>query len=130
MGSTQRAGSGPAASCSGKEKAENEAQEVTLSLYETCGLGCGIRRKTPGTVPKTERPCGRVRPHWVLGGGRDPAVTMLSRHHSHRQCRTHEKKNNSITKVIGGLLQTKQVPILCQCSTDLTSNKHCLPCSN
>ena len=28
------------------------------------------------------------------------------------------------------LLQTRQVPILCQWSTDLTSNKHCLPCSN
>ena len=26
---------------------------MTLSLYEMCGLGCGIRRKTPGTVPKT-----------------------------------------------------------------------------
>ena len=39
-------------------------------------------------------------------------------------------KSIIITRVIGGLLRTKQVPMLCQCSTDLTSNKHCLPCSN
>ena len=39
-------------------------------------------------------------------------------------------KNISITKVFGGFVRTRQVPILCQCSTDLTSNKHCLPCSN
>ena len=39
-------------------------------------------------------------------------------------------KNIIITRVIGGLLQTRQVPILCQWSTDLTLNKHCLPCSN
>ena len=39
-------------------------------------------------------------------------------------------KNIIITRVIGGLLQTRQVPILCQCSADLTSNKDCLPCSN
>ena len=39
-------------------------------------------------------------------------------------------KNISITKVIGGFVRTRQVPILCQCSADLTSNKHCLPCSN
>ena len=39
-------------------------------------------------------------------------------------------KNIIITRVIGGLLQTRQVPILCQWSTDLNSNKHCLPCSN
>ena len=28
------------------------------------------------------------------------------------------------------MVRTRQVPILCQWSTDLTSNKHCLPCSN
>ena len=39
-------------------------------------------------------------------------------------------KNIIITRVRGGLLQRRQVPILCQWSTDLTSNKHCLPCSN
>ena len=33
-------------------------------------------------------------------------------------------KNISITKVIGGFVRTRQVPILCQCSADLTSNKH------
>ena len=36
----------------------------------------------------------------------------------------------TITKVIGGFVRTRQVPILCQCSADLISNKHCLPCSN
>ena len=35
-----------------------------------------------------------------------------------------------ITKVIGGFVRTRQVPILCQWSADLTSNKHCLLCSN
>ena len=39
-------------------------------------------------------------------------------------------KNNITTRVIGGLLQTRQVPILCQWSTDLSSNKHCPPSSN
>ena len=39
-------------------------------------------------------------------------------------------KNVSITKVIGGFVRTRQVPILCQCSADLTSNKQCLLCSN
>ena len=35
-----------------------------------------------------------------------------------------------ITRVIGGFIQTRQVPILCQWSTDLTSNKHSLLWSN
>ena len=39
-------------------------------------------------------------------------------------------KNIIIARVIGGFIQTRQVPILCQWSTDLTSNKHCLPYSN
>ena len=39
-------------------------------------------------------------------------------------------KNLTITKVIGGFVRTRQVPILCQWSTDLTLNKHCLPWSN
>ena len=39
-------------------------------------------------------------------------------------------KNITIAKVIDGFVRTRQVPILCQCSGDLTSNKHCLPCSN
>ena len=39
-------------------------------------------------------------------------------------------KNISITEVIGCFVRTRQVPILCQCSADLTSKKHCLPCSN
>ena len=39
-------------------------------------------------------------------------------------------KNIITARVIGGLLQTRQVPTLCQWSTDLTSNKHCQPCSN
>ena len=39
-------------------------------------------------------------------------------------------KNITITRVNGGFVQTRQVPILCQWSTDLTLNKHCLPCSN
>ena len=34
------------------------------------------------------------------------------------------------SRVIGGFIQTRQVPILCQWSTDLTLNKHCLPGSN
>ena len=39
-------------------------------------------------------------------------------------------KNFTIIKVIGGFVRTRQVPILCQWSADLTSNKHCLPCNN
>ena len=35
-----------------------------------------------------------------------------------------------LQKVIGGFVRTRKVPVLCQCSADLTSNKHCLPCSN
>ena len=38
-------------------------------------------------------------------------------------------KNITITKIIGALVRTRQVPKLCQCSADLTSNKHRLPCS-
>ena len=41
----------------------------------------------------------------------------------------HHKKI-SITRVIGGWLQTRQVPILCQWRTELTSIKDCLLCSN
>ena len=41
-----------------------------------------------------------------------------------------QHKNIIITRIIGGLLLIRQVPILCLWSTDLTSNKHCLPCSN
>ena len=36
----------------------------------------------------------------------------------------------TIIKVIGGFVRTRQAPILCQWSTDMISNKHCLPCSN
>ena len=36
----------------------------------------------------------------------------------------------TISKVIGGFVRTRQVPILCRYDADLTSNKHCLPCSN
>ena len=32
----------------------------------------------------------------------------------------------TITKVIGGFVRTRQVPILCQSGTDLTPNKHCI----
>ena len=39
-------------------------------------------------------------------------------------------KNITITKVIGGFVRTRQVPILCQCSADLTLNKHWLLCRN
>ena len=39
-------------------------------------------------------------------------------------------KNITITKVMGGFVRTRQFPILCQCSADLTSNKHCLRCSH
>ena len=39
-------------------------------------------------------------------------------------------KNITITRVIGGWLRNKQVPILCQWSTDLTLSKHRLFCSN
>ena len=39
-------------------------------------------------------------------------------------------KNMIFTREIGGFIQTRQVPILCQWSTGLTLNKHCLPCSN
>ena len=41
-----------------------------------------------------------------------------------------EHTHHMTPRVIGGLLQTRQVPILCQWTTDLNSNKHCLPCSN
>ena len=34
-----------------------------------------------------------------------------------------------LRKVIAGFVRTRQVPRLCQCSADLTSNKHCLLCS-
>ena len=33
-------------------------------------------------------------------------------------------------QVIGGFVRTKLVPIQCQSGTDLTSNKHCLPCDS
>ena len=39
-------------------------------------------------------------------------------------------KNIIITRVIGGFVQTRHVPILCQWSADLTLNIQCLPCSN
>ena len=37
---------------------------------------------------------------------------------------------NVSTKVIGGFVRTRQVPILCKFGADLISNKHCLLCSN
>ena len=39
-------------------------------------------------------------------------------------------KKLRITKVIGGFVRTRYVPILCQSGTNLTSNKHCQPCGN
>ena len=44
-------------------------------------------------------------------------------HHLTPQEYYHYKSN-------GCFVGTRQVPILCQCSADLTSNKHCLLCSN
>ena len=44
------------------------------------GLGCGIRRKTPGTDPRT-------------GPSHLPATTTVFRF-SHRQCRSHEKNHH------------------------------------
>ena len=35
-------------------------------------------------------------------------------------------KKSTITKVIGGLVRTRLVPIPCRSGTDMTSNKHCL----
>ena len=43
---------------------------------------------------------------------------------------TELQKKLTITGVIGGVVRTRLVPIPCQSGTDLTSNKHCLPCSN
>ena len=40
------------------------------------------------------------------------------------------QKNITVTKAFGGFVRTKQVPILSQCSVDLTSNKHCSPCGS
>ena len=40
------------------------------------------------------------------------------------------KKKLTITRVIGGFVRTRLVPIPCQSGTDLTSNKHCLPCGS
>ena len=34
------------------------------------------------------------------------------------------------TETIGGFVRTQLVPIRCQFGTDLTSNKHCLPCDS
>ena len=39
-------------------------------------------------------------------------------------------KNIIISWVLDSFIQTRQVPILCQCRTDLTLNSHCKPCSN
>ena len=67
----------------------------------------------------------------MIENGRDEDVCrqmddLADEDHTHHL--TH--KNISIAKVIGGSVRTRQVPILCQCSAYLTSNKHCLPCSN
>ena len=43
-------------------------------------------------------------------------------------CGLHKKL--TLTEIIGGFVQTRLVPILCQSGTDLISNKHCLPCGN
>ena len=39
-------------------------------------------------------------------------------------------KNTPSTRVIGGCIRTSKVPILCERRTDLTSKRHCQPCSN
>ena len=39
-------------------------------------------------------------------------------------------KNITITKESGGFVRTRLVPIRCHSGTDLTSNKHCLPCDS
>ena len=39
-------------------------------------------------------------------------------------------KNTLSIRVTGGFTRTRKVPILCQWRTDLTSNRHCLPCHN
>ena len=39
-------------------------------------------------------------------------------------------KNTLSTRVTGGFIRTSKVPILCHWRTDLTSNRHCLPCNN
>ena len=41
-----------------------------------------------------------------------------------------QNKNTSTTRVLGGFIRTSKVPILCERRTDLTSKRHCQPCSN
>ena len=40
------------------------------------------------------------------------------------------QKNTHSTRVTGGFIRTSKVPVLCERRTDLTSKRHCLPCSN
>ena len=40
------------------------------------------------------------------------------------------EENWRLQRLIGGFVRTKLVPIQCQSGTDLTSNKHCLPCDS
>ena len=40
------------------------------------------------------------------------------------------QKKFTDTESTGGFIRTKFVPIQCQSGTDLTSNKHCLPCDS
>ena len=43
---------------------------------------------------------------------------------------THHLTPLTIPELFGGFVRTKLVPIQCQSGTDLTSNKHCLPCDS
>ena len=66
-----------------------------------------------------------------IGGNEDLCRQMddlADEDHTHHL--TPHKNITITTKVIGGFVRTRQVPILCQFSADLTSNKHCIPCSN
>ena len=73
---------------------------------------------------------------------RDPEFRnrMIENHRDEELCRkwdaladedhTHHLTSQEYSlsiRVTGGFTRTSKVPILCQCRTDLTSNRHCLP---
>ena len=75
---------------------------------------------------------------------RDPEFRnrMIENHRDEELCRQWDaladedhihhltSQEHSLSFRVGGFIRTSKVLILCQLRTDLTSNRHCLPCNN
>ena len=97
-----------------RQFAQEEVQKEVLSGYPR---PVHTRRKSSARTCLTPVALRKCVVKWTTWRTKTTRITQL-------------QKKFEITELIGGFDRTKLVPIQCQSGTDLTSNKHCLPCDS